>query len=126
MSSEEYESLTKKYEYLEYMLGLEDGSDDSYSLINGLDTIKKFYFHDAKPKRFKVIEDSAELDVQLYDVVSVRLKFKNIFDIQIRTDPICDYINEFYCYKNFDLPERIVFDIGFYKIVCEEITAEQI
>lgn len=123
---EECEYLTRKYNYLKYMLALEDGSDDSYSLIVGLDKIEEFYFHDAKPKRFEVIEDSAELDIQLYDVVSVRLKFKNIFDIQISTDPICDYINEFYCYKNFDIPERIVFDIGFYKIVCEEITVEKI
>ena len=123
--SEEYEELVEKYKYLKYMLDMEDGAKESYSMIQGLDKAEAFCFHDAKPKRFEVVGDSAELDIEYYDV-TVRLIFKGIFNIQIDTDPICDYINEFYCYKNFDIHERIVFDIGFYKIECEKITAEQI
>jgi len=121
----EYNELIKKYNYLKYMLALEDGSEESYSLIAGLNDIEDFCFHDAKPKRFVLNGDGAELVIEYYDL-AVRLIFKGIFDIQISTDPICDYINEFYCYKHFVIPERIVFDIGFYKIVCEEITAERI
>jgi hypothetical protein len=122
----EYEKLIRTYNYLKYMLDMEDGSDESYSMICGLNEIEElFCFHDAKTIRFEHIGDTAEIDIKYYDV-TVRLIFKGIFDIQINTDPICDYINEFYCYKHFDIPERIVFDIGFYKIVCEQITAEKI
>jgi hypothetical protein len=122
----EYEKLIRTYNYLKYMLDMEDGSDESYSMICGLNEIEElFCFHDAKTIRFEHVGDTAEIDIKYYDV-TVRLIFKGIFDIQINTDPICDYINEFYCYKHFDIPERIVFDIGFYKIVCEQITAEKI
>ena len=121
----EYDELIGKYNYLKYVLALEDGSEESYSMIHGLDKVEGFCFHDAKAKRFEVEVDKAELDIEHCGVV-IRLIFKGVFDIQMNTDPVCDYINEFYCYKNFDIQERIVFDIGFYKIVCKEITVEQI
>ena len=122
----EYEKLIRTYNYLKYMLNMEDGSDESYSMICGLNEIEELFgFHDAKPIRFEHIGDNAELDIKYHDT-SVRLKFSGIFDIRVETDPICDYIGEFYCYRIFDIPERIVFDIGFYEIVCEKITAEKI
>lgn len=122
----EYEELIRTYNYLKYMLDKKDGSDESYSMICGLNEIEElFCFHDAKVIRFEHIGDNAELDIKYYDT-TVRIKFSGIFDIRVETDPICDYIGEFYCYRNFDIPERIVFDIGFYKIVCEQITAKKI
>ena len=125
-SDKEYEKLIRTYDYLKYMLDMEDGSEEAYSMISGLNEIEEpFCFHDAKPKRFEHIGDNAELDIEYHDT-TVRLKFSGIFDIRIETDPISDYIGEFYCYRNFDILERIVFDIGFYTIVCEKITAEKI
>ena len=50
------------------------------------------------------------------------LSFENVYEVNVNTDPKSDRISEFYCYKQFGFENRIVFDIGFYKIVCEKIS----
>lgn len=125
ISEKEYQELTRTYNYLKYMLKMEDGSEESYAMIPGLNEIEEFGFHDSKPTRFEHVGNKAELDID-YNGVKARIKFGCIFDIRVDCDPVTDWINEFYCYRDFYIPERIVFDIGFYKIVCEEISAEKI
>lgn len=125
ISDKEYEELVRTYNYLTYMLKLEDGSKESYSLIPGLNELEEFCFHDSKPIRFEHLGDKAELDLEYYEI-TIRIRFERIFDIRLECDPVCNWINEFYCYRDFYIPERIVFDIGFYKIVCEAITAEKL
>ena len=47
------------------------------------------------------------------------LRFEEVDDIEIQTDPVCDWINDFYCYPAFFNKKKYFFDIGFYKIICQ-------
>ena len=52
---------------------------------------------------------------------TLELFFEEVDDIEIKTDPVCDWINDFYCYPSFYNKKKYVFDIGFYKIICSKI-----
>ena len=122
----EYQNICRTYESLEYELSKTKNDkaviDEAHSLIEGLKDIKDFQFHDSKPIYFEHDKDSAVLILEFHDL-KVKLQFEGVIDINISCDPSCDWIMDFYCYRVFHNSKTIIFDVEFYKIFCERITA---
>ncbi len=95
--------------------------ENAYKLIEGIATVKGFCFHDSKPKSFEHGEKWAVLKLA-YDEKLITLRFDDVFDIEVNIDPVCNWINDFYCYYEFCRNDVIVFDVGFYKITCRRIS----
>lgn len=95
--------------------------DEQLSLIEGHEKLKDFGFHDSKVIFFSHDKTSAVMKLKYNNEKVLELHFKDIYDIEIHTDPVCNWINEFYCYPMFSCKDRLCFDIGFYKIICTKI-----
>ena len=93
--------------------------DEQISFIEGHEVLSDFEFHDSKVICFSQDENSANMKLKY--TKTLELRFQEVDDIEIRTDPICDWINEFYCYPTFYDKKKYIFDIGFYKIICSRI-----
>lgn len=93
--------------------------DEQVSYIEGHEILSDFGFHDSKVVFFSHDEKSATMKVKY--TKTLELRFEEVDDIEIRTDPVCDWINDFYCYPTFYNKKKYVFDIGFYKIICSRI-----
>lgn len=105
---------------LNYQFECENKSyDEQISYIEGFEALSDFGFHDSKVIFFSHDENSATMKFK--DIKTLELLFEEVDDIQIRTDPVCDWINDFYCYPTFYNKKKYVFDIGFYKIICSRI-----
>ncbi len=93
--------------------------DMQISYIEGYEVLSDFGFHDSKVIFFSHDENSACMKLKYGK--TLELRFEEVDDIQIRTDPVCDWINDFHCYPTFYNKQKYVFDIGFYKIICSKI-----
>ena len=123
--TQELESIKRDFESLEDELKKEDEIEEGYALINGLNEINNFQFHDSKPIYFEHNEKEASLELD-YDGNIVRFKFSGIYEIEINGDPTCNWINNFYCYHWWYNKEIIYFDVGYYRIKCSRIFAEKV
>ena len=112
-----YNSL--KYE-LEMTAETSEQYEKSYSMIPGLNEIEDFQFHDSKPLHFEHDSTSAKL-VLKYDSVTVTFAFEGLVEIEVNGDPTVNWINDFYCYRAFHNDKLLKFDIGYYRILCENI-----
>ena len=123
---QEYKNICSTYESLKYELlktkNDKEIIDEAYSLIEGLKDITDFQFHDSKPIYFEHDKNSAVLILEFHEL-KVRLQFEGVIDLNISGDPSCNWIMDFYCYRGFYNPKTIIFDVGFYKILCEKISA---
>ena len=128
-AEKELKEVNWLYESLEYKLKKTEDTEEAYidacKLIEGLTSIKDFYFHDSKPIYFEHTEKNAKLKLDLNGKV-VLLIFEELIDIEINGDPLCNWINDFYCYKEFYYDTTLRFDIGHYKITCKKIKALQL
>ena len=126
VSEKELLDVRKTYDRLMYALKRTDDSPEeiekAYSIIEGLTEDEDFCFHDSKPVYFELQEKRALLQLD-YNGHCVTFEFTGLFDVWVDTDPVCDWVQEFYCYPLFDIPNRLYFDIGFYRITCEHIRA---
>lgn len=91
------------------------------SYIEGYEKLTDFGFHDSKVIFFSHDKTNAIMKLKYNSEKILELHFEDIYDIEIHTDPFCDWINEFYCYPLFSDKNRLRFDIGFYRIVCTKI-----
>jgi hypothetical protein len=126
-TEQEMEQIRFLAEALAYTLACEDAPYNEQSqCIKGYEKLDEFGFHDSKPVGFEHTEKTARLKLK-YNATTVTFLFEDIFDIHIDTDPLVDWITEFYCYRSFYSKETIfVFDVGYYKIVCGSVSVERI
>ena len=125
-TEKELNKAKQYYEHLKYLLGsIDENREASYenfiSLIDNNELLKDFNFYDSMLLSFEFDKDSAILTLDYYGLVR-SFKFDNIYKIEIDTDPVSDHINTFCCQRELYFENRIVVDIGFYKIVCEKIS----
>jgi hypothetical protein len=122
----ERENIRLSAESLAYTLACRDASyEEQIRCIKGYEKLDDFGFHDSKPVGFEHTEKTARLKLK-YDATTVTFLFEDIFDIHIDTDPLVDWVTEFCCYRSFYDRKRIVFDVGYYKIVCSAVTVERV
>ena len=125
-TEKEWNKAKLHYDSLKYLIdSTNDNEEDFYrkniSLIENNEGLDKFNFYDSSLVSFELDRDSIFLRLEYCDEI-ICLSFENIYEVNVNTDPKSDRISEFYCYKQFGFENRIVFDIGFYKIVCEKIS----
>ena len=92
---------------------------EQVSYIKGHEVLSDFSFHDSKVMAFSHDENSATM--KLNNTKTLVLRFEEVDSIEISTDPLCNWINDFYCYPTKNKKEKHVFDIGFYRIICSRI-----
>lgn len=123
-TEKEYAKAKRSYDALKYKLdktsGTEEQYEAAYALIEGMDAVPDFCFHDSKPVYFEQTADRAILKLQFHEI-TVTLEFSEIVDFTAEGDPLTNWINDFYCYPSFHNPELIRFDVGYYRIDCKAI-----
>ena len=126
-TDKELEKARNHYNYLKYELEKTADTEailaEAYSLIEGMDKLSDFQFHDSKVISFAHDETNAMLQLE-YDHVKIRLNFFDCYDICLNGDPTCIWLDEFYCYRWLYNEKVLTFDVGYYKINCKRITAE--
>ena len=124
VSEKELSEVRRTYDRLLYVLKKTDETpeeiENAYSLIEGLPGVEDFCFHDSKPIYFELQKECALLKLD-YNGLCVTFEFTGLMNVHVETDPVCDWIDEFYCYPLFDNPKHLYFDVGFYRITCEHI-----
>lgn len=124
-TGKELEKVNFLFDSLSYVLKKRENTEeqyrDAYALIEGLDEIPDFQFHDSKPIWFEHTSENAVLKLN-FDGVIVTFRFEVLVDIEVNGDPVCNWINDFYCYRLFPGDKLIRFDIGYYVIHCEKIS----
>ena len=125
-TEKELEMSQSEYDALTYQFACEHAPhEEQIKLINGYEKLKSFQFHDSKVIKFEHDENQAFLTLK-FDNTEIILKFDDVSDIKIQTDPVCDWIYDFYCYRSFYGKDLLIFDIEFYRILCSSITVESI
>jgi len=124
LSEKELSMLENQLKWIGYRLKKMDNSQEeyeaAYNLIDGLR--KDFNFHDGKVVQFEHSENTALMKIQDGNGDEIlTFEFKGLYDINISVDPVADWIFDFYCYRLSEESNRIIFDIGLYKIMCEKI-----
>lgn len=124
ISEKEINEIEFLFNSLEYVLKRTDDSPEelvtALIYIDGIESIRDFQFHDSKTISFEHDEDTATL-VFKYDETIVPIKFYDVYDIRIKCDPKTSYVTDYYCYPQFQNPDRYIFDVGFYRIDCRKI-----
>ena len=128
-TQEELDYAQRCFDRLVYELDATSNSSEQYEraylLIEGLNQIPDFQFHDSKPVRFEHSNTEATLEL-CWSETTVQIQFKGVFEIYVSCDPLCNFVNDFYCYRDFDRPHLLIFDICEYRILCEKIIATKI
>jgi hypothetical protein len=125
-TDKELEKIQHSADFLAYVLECKDAPyEEQIQLINGYEKLNDFGFHDSKPVWFEHTEQNARLKLK-YDGITAVFLFEGIEYVYIDSDPLTNWIGDFYCYRYFHDRELIMFDVGFYKIVCSTISVENI
>ena len=93
--------------------------EEQLAYIEGHEVLSDFEFHDSKVVFFSHDENCAVIKLKNSKVLE--LHFEEVDYIETRTDPVCDWIGDFYCYPAFYDKSRLIFDIDYYKITCAKI-----
>lgn len=121
-AKKELEQMNFEIDRLNYKFSCEDAPyDKQVAFIEGYEKLSDFEFHDSKVIFFSHDKNSATMELDYCDL-TLKLLFEKIDDIHIDTNPVCDWINDFYCYPCFYNKNKLFFDIGFYQIICSKIT----
>ena len=119
-TEKELEKMRLYTDSLTYQFECEDKPfDEQISYIEGHEVLADFDFHDSKVIFFSHDENSAIMKLKYTKTLD--LLFEEGDDIEVRTDPVCDWIGDFYCYPAFYNKNKLVFDIEYYKILCSKI-----
>lgn len=123
----EFESARQLYKHLKYHEDNQKDCLEKYAqIINCLEgdpLPEHFDFYDSQPQSFETHGNKATLSFE-HDNSLIILHFDDVYEININTDPVTDFIQEFYCYPDFGRNNLILFDIGFYKILCAHIRVQ--
>lgn len=124
-SDEEYENAKFLHDYYLHQETNTDSSEETtqraYLLIEGLDLQPSFQFHDSKVIGFSHDCSTAQLCLQ-FGETQITLLFEEIYEIKVNSaDPETTWISDFDCYPTFHNAGLLIFDVGFYKIMCRKI-----
>ena len=124
-TNEEYENAKFLYDYFAHVeantASTEEITERAYSYIEGFTSDINFQFHDSKIIGFSHDCTSAQLHLQ-YDETIVTILFEEIYEIEVNSvDPEVTWISDFDCYPTFHNADLLIFDVGFYKIMCKKI-----
>ena len=123
-TAKEMEKVNFLYDSLQYVLKKTENTSEqvieAYKLIEGLNDVQDFCFHDSKPIWFEHTSETARLKLD-FDGLVVTFEFEGLVDIEVNGDPTTNWINDFYCYPAFHNKDLLKFDIGYYRILCEKI-----
>ena len=129
-TDKEFVKARRTYRWLKYDVDMHTDNINTYEksleLISNSEDVKDFEMHDSMPVHFSVADDTVVLKLQNNDLI-VTFIFNNVYELKSNTDPKCDYVMDFYCYRrNNKENDLIVFDIGFYIITCESVLVSDI
>lgn len=126
VAKNEWERIKYEAESLAYKLECESRPDEEQLLcISGHEKLADFQFHDSNSIHFEHSKDSAHLIVRFNDI-QVIFQFEGIVDMQLRGDPLDNWIDDFYCYPCYHDKNLYYFDAGFYRIICRKIAVENV
>lgn len=124
-NDKEYEFTKAMAEKLSYILEAQSlPYEEQIKFIKGYEQLGNFFMYDSELISFEHSKDHARLKLRFYNTC-VTFLFEELFDIQINTDPVVFFVDEFYCYSN-TFGNSYTFDIGEYKIICSSISVEKI
>lgn len=120
----DYEYLMKQYRQVKDELdNIRDDilETDCFKLIKKNDLLTDFYFGDGVIKSLNINrdDDTIIMEVENYKQIAT-FKFSKVYDIVSDFDIVSTYIDRLFIYKPIDT-NHIQFDIGFAKILCDEI-----
>lgn len=130
-TAKEMEYATYLFNSMSYTMSKEASTHENYeqslSLIENHELLSEcdFGFHDSKPVYFEHTDKHAILKLR-YDEITCTLRFDELYDISVHTDPVIDWISDFCCYQMFHDKTTLCFDIGIYKIICKSIAVTDI
>ena len=125
-TEKEWERIKYEAESLSYELECQSLSDEEQLMnIQGHEKLGGFQFHDSEPIHFEHSKDMALLVVR-YNDITVTFHFEKVVDMKLSGDPLSCWIDDFYCYPCFHNKNLYVFDAGFYRIICERISVENV
>ena len=131
ISSREWEDIQYCYNSFIYRQSKEvsDGElwQEQIALIKNGEKLEQyvFCFYDSKVIYFAHDENAAFMKLKYHDIIA-EFQFKDIYSITICTDPIVNWIDEYYCYRDYRFEDRINFRAGDYRIQCSSISLESI
>ena len=126
-TDKELEHMRFYTESLSYQFECEDWEwEKKIAHIEGHEKLSDFDFHDSKVIFFEREDGIVHMKFRYDRGLTVAIRFEDVYEIQIRTDPDCDWISEFYCYPAFHNKEMLVFDIEYYRILCSRIVVESV
>lgn len=123
VSEKEIKAANEEYEDYLYIYNCRCQSEkEGYSLIDGLSADDNFQFHDSKVISFSHNDKTACLTLE-FEGIRKEIEFFGIEEISVfySSDPAATWIFDFYCYRHRLRQSLICFDVGIYKILCEEI-----
>lgn len=95
--------------------------DEQIAHIEGYEKLGDFNFYDSIVLFFSHDKNSISMKIGHDAGITAELRFEDIYDIEINSDPVTAWINDFYCYPTFYDKSKFVFDIGYYRITCSRI-----
>lgn len=125
-TEKELEKIRRAADALAYVLGRENAPyDEQLKCIDGHEKLEGFGFHDSKPIGFEHTDTTARLKLNDGDV-TVTLLFEGLLNVHVDGDPVTNWIMDFYCYPYYYNKNMFVFDVGYYRIICEKVSVESV
>ena len=111
--------------YKKILDGWDEGEKQACSIIKGLEEIDGFQFYDAKLGKFEYDNRTAKLEI-IFEETIVQLNFEGVEDYSANIATCGEYIENIAFHCGLKYPYVINFDIGYYSICCESISAKVI
>lgn len=130
VEDKEYNRVKEECDAEEYQADREMNPEKNWkefiSLIENGELIneKGFEFHDSKPVYFQHTDTEAILKLSNYDLLAV-FRFQGLYSIEIDTDPVSNWVIDFYCYRIKETG-KLKFSAGDYYIICDRIILDEL
>lgn len=126
----EFRRVKEESDSLEYRIKYEYETEENLKDILGLIENgnlldeKGFGFHDSKPCYFQNTNKKAILRLE-YEGLLATFIFEDVYSIEIKTDPLTNWVKEWYCYRIKETG-HIKFSVGDYCIICESVALQDL
>lgn len=128
-TEEELNKIRDKFQALSYEFemkaNIKINCENALKLIKNNELLKDFSFHDSQPIFFSHDKEKAVLKLD-YNGTVATFEFNDVSEMYSQIDPHYDWVFEFYCYRKNQNPNKLIFDIGLYTIICKNITVTNI
>lgn len=121
-TEKELECAEDLYSWLKYEDENQEGAlyPEQIKLIEGHEMLNDFWFHDSKPIRFEHDEKNAKLWLDYCGTIA-ELQFEDVCEIDVKIDPTCTWIFEFYLYRDCYRHDLLTFNIDYYRIKSKKV-----